>query len=1096
MDKLNREKLRDGFNKQGKPLVCGANPPVDSASGTRVACPADCPLLAEKRGNGVHCDFHCVEASIEACTAMDDRATVPDAELGFCRPCNVQGCGKCAHDGTDTCAKCYTGFMLRDGRCVNSFRAGWYIFGFVLICIVALVVIWVVDLALRPITNKKRLDHALNLRSRAKVRMPKQIKDSRTDDRMEPIKEGEQSTGTDEMPRHKNRSTRGLWPLTTNLLKQSQVAGPGLVLSFNFQITIIAWALVMGIAWTVLGLTVSTDLFIMGTNPWESARDQCRVIAWGYETQHRLLWTKVAYLTFAYVFTFVGSLLFSVRQLRIFQRMDYGMSTHKDFCAVASGLNGFAGDRKIEDELKVFFQKETGKTVVTLSVSWVYIGQEDDMMAIVDNDMLLMHHAFMHKHGEGDPDKMEPEDDDDDDDLDDLDDEDEEEQDSGAKVPNAEERQVMPGDKKELPKTACDDSPITDFTEFDNATISSKQAELSDKQTLRTRIMRSIESVFLSTPMQKALTRGRARGFESRHRQRREEVEMTKAEVKEQQSKKQFKQDGSDSVDHNMDTKQLLYDLKTSGKVFIVFNTEEDRDNAVDAWKARVKEAQKDEDKPMFEDKLVQLEVCTSEPDGIRWENFNDEGIKFDLAKKVAWGCGCVALALCVWVGVFYLPFVWVSSSASYTYGSSPSDLSTFVFGMVVVVGNAMMYTTCSMVTDAMRFPDRSDHEVCYMMFYTLACTFNVILDLVVTAWVAYKTLSGVGARMYGGQPLEEFDSLIQLLTTYGMQRELGENSKAYAWPSTFLIPFLIEGVTIYLPYQLMVLLVRTHSDIHSASAESYLASIPFDLSRYADIHLNVILAVLILFFPGGYNLEIYFGLAVAGVWIYFYDHVRVLRFCPSFSYASMDVDWWAQWMLAFPCAIILMGLFWKLNQDLEYEISIKIFGLLGPLLGNNNLGDPSHSSIGCVIILVALFCGHIWLHTALLVNVVPYFGVKHETEAEPETYKECGERLPCSWITSNPIHCLRSDYIYGHQPAVLHCVPGKEHLMVANPEIGQYFQDVKPEVEDFESWTPSRVWENMRVSLIKSAENPAEASAPAAPEQPVAKPDDTSEKP
>lgn len=1012
------------FEGEKKPvLVCGRNPVVDSES-ERASCPAECPLLAEKRGNEQHCDFHCVDSSKEACIAMDPKTTVPDLELGYCRPCAVQGCSECARDGTDNCAKCYTGYFLQDGQCVNTFRHGWYIFGFVLVVIVALVILWVVDLSLRPITNRRVLQNALELRSRAKLRQPKAEENADMDTR---------------------QSSRALWPYSTNLCRNGQVAGPGLTLAFNFQVAIVIWAVVMAVSWLCLGYYANAlepvpfgeepDLFRMGTRKWDSARQQCMVIAWGYETQHRLMWTKVAYLTFAYVFTFMGSLLFSVRQLRMFQSMDIHMTTHKDFCAIASGLAGISGERRLEEELKEFFEKETGKEVMTVSVSYVYIGREDEFMDIVDNDMIIMHHMWKHRNPTGEPESEESEED---------------------EVEDDEDEEMTQSERQKMKEQEHADLTL-------EATRSSKQLETTTEQTIRTRIMRSVESVFLSTPMQKALTRGRAKGFQKRHQTRRETDNSNTRQVQSSAQKGKGAMKDMRMQDHNDETIQKLSELKTSGKVFVVFNTEQERDDIVEAWQSRTTDENKKGVK--FEGMTVTLTVADSEPESVRWENFADEAEPFNLSKKILWGVGCIVVALAVWTGVFYLPFVWVSASASYTYGAAPSGASTFVFGMVVVAGNALMYTTCSEITDRMRFPYRSDAEICYMMFYTVACTFNVVLDIVVTAMVSYWTLSGLGARMYNGKPIEDAGSVVQILCTYGMQRELGHSTKAYAWPSTFLIPFLLEGLTIYIPYQIMVLLVRTHSDIHTSSAEAYLASIPFDLSRYADIHLNIILAVLILFFPGGYNLEIYFGLAVAGLWIYFYDHVRVLRFCPSFNYASMDVDWWAQWMMAFPCAILLSALFWKLNQDQDFELSRAMFG--------DTLGDPDHSSLGITVIAAALFGLHILVHSLLLWKIVPLFGINMKDnrpgQTVPQTYKECAERLPCSWITANPINCLRSDYIYQHEPPMVHCVPGKEHLMMKNTQVGQYFSDIKSPTEDYDEWTPSRVWDNMKTS-IKSA--------------------------
>jgi hypothetical protein len=992
-EELDSEKLRQKYKVNKGYLQCGENPPVDAQSDRR-KCPAQCPIMGENIGNGIHCDFHCVEATVEACTELNDKATVVDKERGICRPCSVSGCKTCNHDGTDTCEVCSAGFYLRDGQCDNPFWLCWYLFGGALLLIVMLVGMWMADLWMRPVTNAARLKHALELRSRAKLRQPKQA----------------DHTDVEE--------TRPMWPLTVNLCRNGAVAGPGLALAFNFQIFIILWAVVMGIGWIYLGLSTSTDLFIMGTRPWDSPREQCLVIAWGYETQHELMWTKVAFLAFAYVFTFFGSILFSIRQLRIYQRMDLNTTTHKDFCAVASGLSGISGEERLEEELKEFFEKKTEKTVIGVSVSWVFDMCEDEIMAIIDEDMVLMHRFVeIHKSSRSTQEAVK-----------------EDMQAVGLESEDVYGHQPISLETPGVVKSPDDDDHLSTSRTNKSPHMTKELTDLQN-ESIKTKLMRSVESVFLSTQVQKALTRGRARGFEMRHKSR-------------TGGGKDEKSRDANGDEHNNQVKQKLHGLQSSGKVFVVFNTEKDRNAAIEEWNSQ------DATFTEFRGKPVRLDEAEVEPEGAMWQNFTDENAPFGHKAKVAAGVVSVGFALCIWAGVFYLPFVWVSASASYSYGQSPSPLSQTVFGMIVVLGNVMMYSTCSEVSDRMRFTWKKDREVCYMIFYTISCMFNVLLDLVVTCFMAYWQLSGLGARMYGGQPITEAPTLISLLTTYGMQRELGENTVAYAWPATFLIPFLIEPLAaVFMPYMLMILLVRSHSDIHTAASEAYLASIPFDLSRYADIHLNVILAVLILFFPGGHNLTIFFGLAVAHVWIYVYDHVRVLRFCPGFTYASKDVDWWAQWMLAFPCALLLSIFTWKCNQDMEFKMSKMIFG---------PLGDPQESSIGILTMLVAAFLGHVWLHTWLLQTVVPMFGIKHECEGPEDTYRGCAERLPCSWFTSNPVHFLRSDYIYEHDPPITFCQQGKEHLLVKNEKVGQYFEDKIAQPEDAEGWTPSHLAESL----------------------------------
>merc|ERR1719453_1524294 len=94
-------------------------------------------------------------------------------------------------------------------------------------------------------------------------------------------------------------------------------------------------------------------------------------------------------------------------------------------------------------------------------------------------------------------------------------------------------------------------------------------------------------------------------------------------------------------------------------------------------------------------------------------------------------------------------------------------------------------------------------------------------------------------------------------------------------------------------------------------------------------------------------------------------------------------------------------------------------------------------------------FFAHIVIHTCLLVFVVPLFGVD-DPELKDHTYKDTAERIPCSWFSGNLIHCLRTKYIYTHDPPQDMCVIGKEHVMRLNSKIGAYFQDSKTESEDY----------------------------------------------
>eukprot|EP00438_Fugacium_kawagutii_P030544 Skav235993 [mRNA] locus=scaffold348:204099:221219:+ [translate_table: standard] len=332
--------------------------------------------------------------------------------------------------------------------------------------------------------------------------------------------------------------------------------------------------------------------------------------------------------------------------------------------------------------------------------------------------------------------------------------------------------------------------------------------------------------------------------------------------------------------------------------------------------------------------------------------------------------------------------------------------------------------------------------QVCYMLLYCFACVFNVALDLITTYMVAYRINVGLRMKTYDGTLLENLQQFSDTFESYAMQRTLANNLYAYAFPATFLIPFLIEPVaTIYAPYKMMLAIVRTQPSMKGFMAERLLGSLVFDLSRYADLMLDVMIAVLIFFFPGGYNIQMFVGLAGSHVYIYFFDHYRVLRSIQSCNYADKMVDWWTQWLMCIPCGFMLACVVFK--------------ALPCVVIANCQPGyfcvDGNTMVAGCTV----AFFAHIILHTLALKFVVPIFGlqgiltrlngsaVSGESDgAETNTYQDCSKRIACSWFSSNPIYCLRSQYIYQHSPPCLFCIPGKEHLIEVNEDIGLYFND------------------------------------------------------
>jgi len=236
------------------------------------------------------------------------------------------------------------------------------------------------------------------------------------------------------------------------------------------------------------------------------------------------------------------------------------------------------------------------------------------------------------------------------------------------------------------------------------------------------------------------------------------------------------------------------------------------------------------------------------------------------------------------------------------------------------------------------------------------------------------------------------------------------------------LVPFLIEPViTVLIPYQLGKLIIRSHREIYGTCTEAYIAAFDFDMGRYADILLNVFLAILIFYFPGGYTWSLFYGMFISHIVIYIFDHWRVLYVIPSIRIVSKAVDWWAQVALGACCALIMSCLVFKMNCESYAGYCLKTTGLL------------TATSIAGIV--------HFVVHTALLVYLVPALGKECEDANPGMKYSEVAKGEANSWFSVNPVHCLRSKFIHQDKPHCRFSSVGKAHLLQVNTKIGNHFQ-------------------------------------------------------
>mmetsp|Transcript_1945 Transcript_1945/g.3426 ORF Transcript_1945/g.3426 Transcript_1945/m.3426 type:complete len:1037 (+) Transcript_1945:76-3186(+) len=465
--------------------------------------------------------------------------------------------------------------------------------------------------------------------------------------------------------------------------------------------------------------------------------------------------------------------------------------------------------------------------------------------------------------------------------------------------------------------------------------------------------------------------------------------------------------------------RELLEEMTTSDVAFAVFETEEARDAAVDLAKSR-------HGLTYDEKNVVRLETKACEPGTVRWDGISYGSRTRTRNKNMVYGAGLIILALAAWCIAFYMPYAYFVTSFTYANGNEPSFFANMAFTMLVVAGNQIMYFMCDFVTVNAGFAFEDERELWYNVYYLLACIANVALDMVITGVLGYEEMVGIGIHTADGKLLESLTSFQAIIESYPMQKTLGNMLFAYCFTGTFLLPFLLEPIgTIFLPEMVYKRLLRSHPECRNREAElSMQFFTSMDLGRYSDLLLNMCLSVMILFLPGGYVLPMFLSMGLSHVYIYVYDHWRVLRAVPDFCFSRNVVDQFGTDWMALPAALTLGCAVFK-----GYHIYW-----------------PDLHGWRLLCVMLWAFGFSLVFHLFLLRRI---YKMKLTHERSAMTYAECAKHEPKTWFSANPIHCLRSKYIWGYMQPQVFFMPGKAHLQRANPKIGTYFENKEAQKPD-----------------------------------------------
>jgi hypothetical protein len=466
---------------------------------------------------------------------------------------------------------------------------------------------------------------------------------------------------------------------------------------------------------------------------------------------------------------------------------------------------------------------------------------------------------------------------------------------------------------------------------------------------------------------------------------------------------------------------ELIHHMHCSDSAFVVFETEEGRDRALESGAPLT----------MPDGKSLSL-VCIesqADPETVLWKEY---GISpEERPARLFKGCCWMAMALIGWTVILYIPYAHYMSSFTYSNGDEPSFFAENTFIILVFGAQFGLFILAQRVAGYVGYRTLDMEMSVYIVVYNVALIVNLLLDVSLVSYLSYEEMVGSGVRVADGRLLGELTSLQEIIESYPMQKSIGKLLFKYCWPVTFFLPYAAEPfAVIWMPWHIGCKFVGTKQGLVGERAEKCLELPKMEQARYADIMFNAILATTILFVAPGY-LHLTWGVLIfSHAYIYVYDHYKLFRSFARFQSKSNECCKTGQQIFSIPCGVLAAALVFKANQ---------MSGGVDAKLGSGYLkgGSLWMACIGALL-------GHILVHRFMLNVVIP------ATLSVPDiktklTYAEGAKLTPATWFSCNPVHCLRSKFLYKHEPAQVYFMVGEEHLQKVNPAIGAYFSEPPP---------------------------------------------------
>mmetsp|Transcript_33260 Transcript_33260/g.75787 ORF Transcript_33260/g.75787 Transcript_33260/m.75787 type:complete len:997 (-) Transcript_33260:57-3047(-) len=475
---------------------------------------------------------------------------------------------------------------------------------------------------------------------------------------------------------------------------------------------------------------------------------------------------------------------------------------------------------------------------------------------------------------------------------------------------------------------------------------------------------------------------------------------------------------------------EVLEGLESTEYAMVVFETQEDRDKAVQTQGITVDGAECTLTKQQFE------------PEGLLWEFFGVS--RAQRSTNMLKGSFIMALAVVAWTFILYAPYGMYLNSFTYKNGDEPGEIGKTIFIAIVVGAQIGLFTVANQVTHHAGFHYEDKKQEAYIVLYNFALIVNLALDMTLTALLSYKIMVGRGVRTASGSLLSDLPSIQEVFESYPMQKTIGAQLHEYCFPATFLVPFAAEPFCVlFFPYHIGCLFVRSSQRVVGPKAEKALQLPVMEQGRFADMIFNAILICLVPFIAPGYILVLYGAFIFSHLYIYLYDHWRTLRCCTRYYFSSNVCNLQGLKLWSIPTGLLLMSLIFKVNQ---------MKGKENPTTHIKELGSGPLQGQMLWLSMCGAFALHVVVHLLILAYIVPLFD-RDDTKVEVDrpTYGDCCKTTPASWFSTNPAWCLRSKYIYKHQPPQVFYLIGREHKLQRNEAIGAYYEASAAVVEESE---------------------------------------------